>query len=255
MGKTVKILLVLLLLAFATPAFAADEEQPAASAATEATAPTLEEHTLQVTPPPEPIPLPSTYSPDYCEFSVGFPDEPTKTQQCENNDPSRCYDLISYTHTYEMAATVNFRIICNPIDKEIYEHYSAVVMEGTLKEMTKRTTVKTYDTSFREEKNYKQAGLVGETTVGRSSTIYIAQLWIGNHSALSLEAEMVGEANPDADLLYSSVLKSVNYNGDKKKTLTNDENKNAKKEEPKKEKPVEAPQEKAEDKTEPAKSE
>jgi hypothetical protein len=175
---------------------------------------------------------PATYSPEHCEFTVSFPDEPVIDSTCQGEGTNRCYDQVSFMHTFDMQATVSFRVICNKIDEHIYKHYSAAVMEGTLKEMTKKTTVKTFDTSYREEKGYKQAGLVGEGQMGRSATIYLAQLWIGSQSAMSVEAEIVGEPNDDADLLFSNILKSVEYVGDKKKIAGANE---AKKDDDKKE--------------------
>jgi hypothetical protein len=161
---------------------------------------------------------PSTYSPDKCEFSVTFPGDPSITHQCDDQDKQKCYDEVSYTHVFDMEATVNFRIICNSIDPSVYKQYSAEIMAATLRAMTNKNVVKTFDTSFREENGYKQAGLVGEGKIGRMETIYIAQLWIGDHSALSVEAELLGKAEDKADKLFSDVLKSVVYVGDKKNT-------------------------------------
>ena len=155
----------------------------------------------------EKVPLSNTYSPDYCEFTVTFPSEPYKSRRCEGED--RCYDLISYTQVYDMASTVNFRFICNPIGEEILEAYSEDVMRATLKAMTKQSVVEEFNTSYREEEDYKQAGLVGEGLSGRTPTIYIAQLWIGSQSALSVEAELIGEPMVEADELFRDVLASV----------------------------------------------
>ncbi|MCF8495267.1 MAG: hypothetical protein K9G62_01220 [Alphaproteobacteria bacterium] len=157
---------------------------------------------------------PVTYSPDFCEFTVTFPTEPYKTQRCDEAQPDKCYEQISYTQVYDLDATVNFRVICNPVGKDIKDSYSGAVMEATLKAMTKDEVVQTFETSFREEKDYKQAGLVGEGQMGRTPTVYIAQLWIGDHSAFSVEAELIGEAHEQADKLYSDVLKSIGYKGE-----------------------------------------
>lgn len=154
-----------------------------------------------------------TYSPDHCEFSVTFPDAPYTSRRCEDSEKTRCYDQVSYTQVYELSSTVNFRIICNPVDESLYDEYSAKVMEATLRAMTKQSVVDEFNSDFREEDGYKQAGLVGEGKVGRTSTIYIAQLWIGKHSALSVEAELIGEAHETADTLYSNILKSIHYSG------------------------------------------
>lgn len=159
-------------------------------------------------------PLSSTYAPDFCEFSVTFPSEPYTSRNCEGENGDRCYDLISYTQVYEMSSTVNFRVICNPIGEEVLKAYSPEVMMATLKAMTKNSVVEEYNTSFRDEEKYKQAGLVGEGLVGRTPTIYIAQLWIGEKSALSVEAELIGEPMEDADTLFRNVLASAGHKDD-----------------------------------------
>ena len=196
---------------------------------------------------------PVTYSPAPCDFSVTFPSSPYTARKCDDEDKTKCYDMTSYTKVYDMASTVNFRVICNKIDESVYKHYSAEVMEATLRAMTNRTVVQTFDTTYRTEDNYKQAALIGEGQSGMLSTIYIAQLWIGHGSALSVEAEMIGEAHDDADKLLSDVLKSVHYLTDeeRKAKLPKDEKAEEdedaekedkdddKKEEPKEEKPEE----------------
>lgn len=154
---------------------------------------------------------PSTYQPDFCEFSVTFPSEPYKSRRCDEDNGNKCYDQISYTQVFGLDSTVNFRVICNPVNDDIKNNYSGDVMKATLRAMTDRSVVKTYNTSYREEDEYKQAGLVGEGQVGRTSTLYIAQLWIGDRSALSVEAELIGEPSDDADTLFSETMRSVHY--------------------------------------------
>lgn len=152
---------------------------------------------------------PVTYAPPGCEFSVTFPSEPYKTRRCDGDDQSQCYEQVSYTRVFDTESTVNFRVTCNPIGPDIAAYYSEDVMKATLKAMTKRSVVKTFNTSFRDEKTYKQAGLVGEGKSGALPTIYIAQLWIGKNSAFSVEGELIGESADAPDQLFSEVLKSV----------------------------------------------
>jgi len=151
------------------------------------------------------------YSPEHCEFSVTFPDEPEKVQRCQTTGDKQCYELVSYTKVFELATTVNFRVICNPSDDEIYGLYNQEVMKTTLKAMTNRNVIKTYETSFREEENYKQAALIGEGHMGVSSTLYIAQLWISPFSSLSVEAELVGDSMAASEELFSELLRSVHF--------------------------------------------
>lgn len=177
--------------------------------------------------------VPSTYSPEFCEFSVTFPSEPYKTRRCDDNKADRCYDLVSYTQVYEMTATVNFRVICNPVNAEVKKNYSGEIMQATLKAMTKDKVVKNFETSFREEEQFKQAGLVGEGKVGRTPTIYLAQMWIGDKSAFTVEAELIGEANEEADKLFSEVLKSVYFvTEEEKKAAEKKESEDSEKDDP-----------------------
>lgn len=152
---------------------------------------------------------PLTYSPEHCEFTATFPEAPYIEHKCEDQDKTRCYDQVSFTQVFDLDTTVNFKLICNEISKNVYENYSGEVMQATLKAMTADTVVETFNTSFREEDDYKLAGLVGEGMVGVTPTIYVAQLWIGKKSALSVQAELIGDSAEDADTLFSDVLRSV----------------------------------------------
>lgn len=168
-------------------------------------------------PPPETkeIAQPYTYSPDPCEFAVTFPEEPLITNKCtKDGEEEKCYDHVTFTQVYDFSSSVNVKVICNPVDAAVKEHYNGIVMQETLKAMTENAVIQTFDTSFHETEHYKQAGLVGEGKMGKAATIYIAQLWIGNASAFSVEAELIGGENTDAERLFSDILKSVQYKED-----------------------------------------
>lgn len=154
---------------------------------------------------------PYTYSPDPCEFTVTFPAEPLITHKCEPDNPDTCYDHVTYTQVYGLSSSVNVKVICNAIDEQVKDHYSGEIMQDTLRAMTQDSVVETYDVTFEEAESYKYAGLVGEGQMGKASTMYIAQLWIGTQSALSLEAQMVGDDNDVAGKLLSDILRSVKY--------------------------------------------
>ncbi len=189
-------LLVMTILFFTAPSYAQDSAQNAAQETTPNAQPTF----------------PKSHTPEFCEFSTTFPSEPYTTRLCEDEDTqNKCYDQISYTQVFDMISTVNFRLICNKIDKDIYKSYNGDVMQVTLRAMTKQSVTQTFDTSFREDSAYKQAGLVGEGKVGLTPTIYIAQLWMGENSALSVEAEIIGDPIEAADKMFSDVLRSVGH--------------------------------------------
>ena len=151
------------------------------------------------------------YSPDHCQFTVTFPEEPYTSRRCEKSGENRCYDLVSYTQVYEVAATINFRVICNPITEGVFDQYNEEIMKATVRAMSKKNKVKDYNSSFREQPAFKQAGLVGEGQSRNDIMIYIAQLWIGETSAFTLEAELIGEAHEVADQLFADILRSVSF--------------------------------------------
>ena len=166
-------------------------------------------------------PMSVTYSPDYCEFSAKFPEEPYKIQECEDDAGTNCFEQVSFTRVYELSSTVTLRIVCNPSDPKVYSEYSAAVMGATLKGMTRDNYVKELHNSYREADGYKQAGLVAEGIKGMTDKIYVAQLWIGRQSVLTVEAQMIGEPNDAGDALFSVLLDNIGYTGvkldDKKK--------------------------------------
>jgi hypothetical protein len=168
------------------------------------------------------------YAPEFCGFEVTFPDSPSSTRKCDENG-GKCYDLVRYTKTFGLDASVNFQIICNPVDEAVYNRYSAEVMEATLKAMTDKSVIKTFETDSRDDNGYKQSNLIGEGLKGVTPTLFIAQLWIDKQSAFSVEAELMGEAHEEADQLFSDILKSIHVKTVKKPSP--DEEKDADKKE------------------------
>ncbi len=153
---------------------------------------------------------PSTYAPDYCEFKITFPEEPYIEEKCDGGyNKDECYKRTSFTKVYDLDATLKVTVICNPIGAELKDSFNQGVMVATLEEMTKERVTEKFESTFREEETFKIAGLVGEGKMGMTPTIYIAQLWIGQKSAFSLEAELTGESHKEADALFSEILKSV----------------------------------------------
>lgn len=152
------------------------------------------------------------YSPDYCEFTANFPEEPIVNNYCEvKDDPSTCYNLISYTKVLDMASSINIEIICNPASPQMYAEFTPEIMEDTVKKMTQGGLKETYDINTREEQGYRQTGLIGAGQKGLDSTIYLAQLWISEKSIMSVEAEMSGAQTDAADALFANILRSIGY--------------------------------------------
>ena len=155
---------------------------------------------------------PYTHAPDNCEFQITFPEKPYIQDLCDGGDNGdQCYQKTSYTQVYDLDATVKTTVTCSAIDQAINDSYSKDIMVETLKVMTANEVSEIYQTTFSEEENYKVAAIIGQGQMGQTETIYIAQLWIGQTSAFSLEGEIGGEQHEQADLLFRDILQSVQY--------------------------------------------
>ena len=152
-----------------------------------------------------------TYQPDFCEFGITFPSEPYDTERCDPDNVNSCVQQKSYTEVFEFGTTVNFRATCAKSSKAAFQSYTERTTKVLLKAMTKRSVVKSYNTTYRADEDYKQAGLVGEGQSGKSGMLYLAQIWVGKESMMTVEAELIGGENEYADTLFRDVLRSVGY--------------------------------------------
>ncbi len=157
------------------------------------------------------------YSPDYCQFTATFPDEPYITNHCEGESNDTCYNLVSYTKVFDVRSTVRVEIICNPSTPAMYKEFTPKIMEKTVRAMTKGTVIETYEISSRQEDEYRQTGLLGKARKGLGDTIYIAQLWVAENSIMSVEAELMGDPSADADKLFAQILSTIGFSKDIKK--------------------------------------
>lgn len=150
------------------------------------------------------------YGPEDCDFSINFPAEPEIMQRCEDNDPGKCHILTTYTHVFELQATVTFTTSCNPADKNAYDHYSGDVMRATLARIAKDRLEK-FETSYMHYDVAKQAAVLGTIKTGDSDGIYISQLWIGRNSIFTVEAQMLGPDRDDSTKMYMDVLRTIRH--------------------------------------------
>ena len=116
---------------------------------------------------------------------------------------------MQFTQTFGLDATIDFKVICNPISEDIRAKYSDEVIGATLETMTEEHVVQRFETNIHEGDGFKLAGIVGRGQKGMMETMYLAQLWIGDKSAMSLQAEMSGENSEEADKMFTNILQSV----------------------------------------------
>jgi len=201
-----KLLLIAALSLFALPAHA-QEQEASASAPIEKT-----EAPEEIKTAPLDYPVAYRYQPEYCDFTAAFPEEPLLSNSCEKEgEPETCYQLASYTKVFDMTTTLQVKIICNPANKEMFEYFKPEVMESTVRKMTEGSVIKTYNVNSTQKDGYRLTGLVGQGRKGLDDTLFIAQLWLSEKSIMSVEAEISGHKNPEADALFAGILNHVGY--------------------------------------------
>jgi hypothetical protein len=151
--------------------------------------------------------------PPSCDFTISFPEKPYVARRCKGRSGSECYDVFVYTRVFDLSNAVTVEATCNPVSPDMAVRLSEEAMKATLEAMVGRKSVGQYDLKVSERDGVRSATLFGEGVKGVAPTLYVAQLWLGTSSLLTVEAELTGDANPQADSLFSEVLKSIRAKG------------------------------------------
>jgi hypothetical protein len=152
---------------------------------------------------------PGRFAPDFCDFEITFPEKPLMAQKCLPG--AGCTDVYSYTMVYDLSTTVDVTVSCNPSTPANYKRYDESVMKAALAGMVERRGLATHDVKFTEmEKDkVKTASLTGAGTTGAEDKIYSGQLWVGQNSVFTIQAELVGAEQDAADKSFRDILSSI----------------------------------------------
>ncbi len=204
--------LLLALMMVIAPSYAAEEkkaeetpvavEKPAEEAKTEE-------------PVAVPAENPGRYSPDHCDFEITFPEKPYLAQKCLP-DGKTCYNLYSYTMVYDLRTTVDVSVTCNKSTPADFKRYNEAVMKAALQGMISERRLDTHDIEYRDGKDVRSASLSGTGITGTQQKIYTAQIWVGQKSVFTVQAELIGAEHDQADAVFSEILKSVKVKDVKK---------------------------------------
>ena len=158
-----------------------------------------------------------TYSPESCDFEVVLPSEPYSSRRCDELGKN-CYNITSFTQVYDMKTTVDINLSCNPSTPKQFQSYNEAVMRTAMKGMIGRNNLNDTQIGYQDQGDVRIANLSGTGTAGRQSQIYIAQLWSSEGSIMTLEANLIGEAHPNADKAFSEILRSIEHKPKKRPT-------------------------------------
>lgn len=157
---------------------------------------------------PQP-PARADHMPEFCEFTISFPEAPYLSHHCEDAAGTKCYTAASFTRVYALESALNVKVSCNPVAPEMAARYTEEVMKKTLESMAKDRPVGKYTMNASTKDWGKAATLFGQGTKGVTPTLYVAQIWIGKASIFTVEGELSGAEQPDSDKLFSDILKSI----------------------------------------------
>ena len=151
------------------------------------------------------------YAPEGCEFRMELPGEPSLSRKCSPDNPEICRDMTGYTKVFGMDATVNINITCNPAPPNMYEQYNGDVMQATMEAMMGKDQLADYQTGYQEFDVAKEAVLLGMGKTGNNDRVFVAQLWIGQKSVFTVEAELIGQKTDEADKMFADILHSIRH--------------------------------------------
>ncbi|WP_148260442.1 hypothetical protein [Micavibrio aeruginosavorus] len=150
-----------------------------------------------------------TFAPNGCEFAMTFPEQPTSAERCDPAAPTQCTHSSVFVKVYGMDSSMRVTATCSPAEDNMLKRYSGDVMRFTLESMAKGNA-KTYETGFNDLGTAKQAILLGSTPNDHDGEdVYMAQLWIGEKSVLTIEGVLTGVQTPDSDSTFTGIMKSI----------------------------------------------
>lgn len=199
-----------MLLALASPAHAEDKkdaEKPAA----EKTEKADEKKTESAAPPS------GLFAPDYCDFEITFPETPAIAQNCVKEDD--CFRINRYTMVYDLQTSIDITATCNPSTPENYKRYTDPVIKAALTGMIDSRRLSEHQMKSSDHGKgaaaYRIGSISGVGMTGAQEKIYSGQLWIGQNSVFTIQAELIGLEHPEADKAFAAILSSLKYKGGK----------------------------------------
>lgn len=190
-----KFFLTLLLLIYTSNAFAEDKELD------DVVQENVEEKKVEES-------ISSTYSPDFCDFEITFPEEPYNAKRCPQGS-AKCYSITNYTMVYNLNTTVDVSATCVPSPPSNYGRYNDRVIQTVLNSMTEKAEISNASINVVDKGDYRIGTLIGTGTYGKQSRIYNAQIWVGQNSVMTIEAKLVGSTHHEADAVFAEILKSL----------------------------------------------
>lgn len=164
-----------------------------------------------------PAEAPGRFAPEHCDFEITFPEKPAIAQNCVKEDD--CFRINRYTMVYDLQTTIDITATCNPSTPENYKRYTDPVIKAALTGMIDSRRLSEHQMKYSDHGKgaaaYRIGSISGIGMTGAQEKIYSGQLWIGQNSVFTIQAELIGLEHPEADKTFAAILSSLKYKGGK----------------------------------------
>ncbi len=154
------------------------------------------------------------YDSDVCDFTAEFPEEIFVNKRCvpsaNGSDKEICGETVSYVKVFDNNTSLDIRISCNKIDKDTYNRFSKDEILFTFESLIRgNKDIHNYGMSYSKYMKSKRAYSLASGKSGLSPMINILYLWVGENSFMSVDAKLIGDANKEADEMFTAITTSI----------------------------------------------
>lgn len=174
-------------------------------------------------------PLSHTYSPQGCETEVSFPQAPQIQRKCSTGAKvNDCTDVVTYRvqrnntspftlkqeknqhHDDLPASSLNIRVTCQIYAPERLNSFTDEVLKSALDQMLKEQNYETTrDIDIETVSDIRHASSISMGRQNGLDHIYTGQIWKGQKSLFTIEAQLVGPENEELIQRFFEILRST----------------------------------------------
>lgn len=154
---------------------------------------------------------PFVYAPENCDMRVGFPERPIIEKKCVTHaEKQECTDVVTYKKIIPPHSSVTFRVTCVEYPKAELETYTPEIVEKTLNKLLKDQGLEPFDIQSETVDNIQRSTSMSIGTDDEGTAyMYSGQIWIGDKSLFTLEANMKGPQEKSVEETFVSILRET----------------------------------------------
>jgi hypothetical protein len=156
------------------------------------------------------------YQPPGCDFQATFPTKPDLKRRCPSDPNQDCFQVAQFTKIFAANATISVELSCTPVSQDMLIKYDQDVMANVLKGLLRQQNLSSMpEIVYREDDHSRIVAASAMKRSGFTDKIFVAQLWAGEQSIMTLEAEAGGVEYKQADQMFADILRSIRHQENK----------------------------------------